>query len=141
VGEVLRGTGIATQGGAVLLGEVLAVTGVESRMVLRRHLAVGDEVEVSDGEGIGTGIVTTITGGCRRLEGIVILRLPDVVDVVATAETVGTVGTVGEAGEGRETRDLVAHPAETPDTIESAADTRGGVLCGIFTCGRLYNSI
>jgi len=128
VGEVLRGTGIEMLDGAVLLGEVLAAIGVETQMALHRRLVVGDEVEVSDGEGTGTAIVTMITGGCHRLEGIVIPRLPGVVYVGAA------VGTVGEAGEGRETRGLVVHPAETPDTIKRTdGPTRRGVLCGIFT--------
>jgi len=121
----------------VLLGEVLVVIGVESRMALHQHLVVGDEVEVgvevSDGEERGIGIVTMITGGYHRLEGIVTLRLPVVVDVEAV---VGIVGTVEVAGEGRGTRDLVVRPAETPDTIERAVDpdehTRRGALCLIF---------
>jgi len=94
----------------VVPGEVLAVIGVESRMVLHRHLVVGD-VGVLDGEetGTGTGIVTMISGGYRRPEGIVTLRLSDVVGVE-------------EAEDGQETRDLVVHPAETPGTIERTVD-------------------
>lgn len=117
----------------VLLGEVLEVIGAESRMPLHRHLVVRDEVEVevSDGGETGTGIVTMITGGYRHPERIVTPHPPGVVGVVAAA------GTVGEGGEGRETRDLVVHPAETPDTIERALDRdehmRRGVLCGLFT--------
>ena len=108
-------TGIEMQDGVVLLGEVLAAIGVESQMPLHRRLVVGDEVEVevSDEEETGTGTVTMITGGCHHLEGIVILHLPGVVGVGVA------VGTVGEAGEGRETQDPAAHPAGTPDTIES----------------------
>jgi len=135
-GEVLGGIGIEMLDGAVPLGEVLADIGAESRMALHLHLAVEDEVqvEVLDGEEIGTGIVTTTTGGCRRLEGIVIPRLPGVVHAEAVA---GTVGIVGVAGEGRGTRDLVVHPAETPDTIEGAVGpdehTIGGGIIWLFT--------
>jgi len=109
-------------------------------MGLHQHLVAGDEVEVgvevSDGEERGIGIVTMITGGYHRLEGIVTLRLPVVVDVEAVVGIVETVGTVEVAGEGRGTRDLVVRPAETPDTIERAVDpdehTRRGALCLIF---------
>ena len=96
-------------------------------MALRRHLVAGDEVEFPDGEKTGTVIVTMITGGCRRLEGIVILHLPDVVD--AEVETVGIAGTAGEAGEGRETQDLVVRHAETLDTIKCPMITREGGYC------------
>jgi len=136
--EALGGTGIGTLDGVALLGEALAVIGVESLITLHLHLVVGDEVEVSDEEEIGTVIVTMITGGYHHLEGTVILHLPDVVDVVESA-------TVGEAGEGLETQDLEAHPAGTPDTIEHTVDpdghTRKGILSGMCTCGRLYNNI
>ena len=119
-------------GGVALLGEVLVVIGVENRMVLHRHLVVGDEVEVSGGEERGIVIVTMITGGYHRLEGIVTLHLPGVVDVEAA---VVIVETAEVAGEGRGIRDLVVRPAETPDTIERAANpdrhTRKGALCGI----------
>jgi len=92
--------------GVVLLGEVLAVIGVENRIALHRHLVVGDEVEVSGVEETGTEIVTMITGGYHHPEGIVTpLRLPGVVDVEVS-------------GEGRETRDLAVHPVGIPDTIE-----------------------
>ena len=94
----------------VLLGEVLVVTGVESPMALHLRLVGGDEVEVLDGEERETGIVTMNIGGYRRPEGIVTLRLPDVVRVE----------TVEVAEEGRGTRDLAARPAEIPDTIERA---------------------
>ena len=135
--EDLEGTGIETLDGVVLLREVLVVIGVESRMALHQRLVVGDEVEVLDGEERGIVIVTMITGGCRRLEGIVTLRLPDVVGVEAVAGIVEIVGTVEVGGEGRGTRDLVVRPAGTPDTIERAVDpdrlhTRRGALCGIF---------
>ena len=136
----LGGTGIETLDGVVLLGEVPAVIGVESRMALRQRLVVGDEVVVSDGEEIGTGIVTMITGGCRHLEGIVIPRLPGVVYAEAVAGIVGTVGTVEEVGEDRETRDLVAHPAENLDMIERVLDPdgqrtrRGGIMWDIHMC-------
>jgi len=99
---------------------------VESRTHHHRHLVVGDEVEVLDGEETKTGTVTTIIEGYRHLEEIVILHLPGAVDV----EPAGTVVTVGEAGEGREIQDLGVHHAGTPDTIERAVDpdrhTRGG---------------
>lgn len=129
VGEDPGGTEIETLDGAVLLEEVLAVTGVESRMALRQHLVAGVE-EVLDEEGTGTGIVTTTTGGCPRREEIVTLHLPGVADAEAAA------GTVGEAGEGRETRDLVVHPAETLDMIERTVDPyrhtrRGGIMWNI----------
>ena len=128
MGEDLEGTGSETLDGVVLLEEVLVVTGVESRMVLHQHLEVGDEVEVWDGEKRGIGIVTMTTGGYHRLEGIVTLRLPGVVDVV-----VWIVETVGVAGKGRGTRDLVVRPAEILDTIERAVDPdrharRGGIM-------------
>jgi len=143
VGELLGGTGIETLDGVALLGEVLAVIGVESRMALRRYLVVGDG-EVLDVEETGTGIVMMTTGGCRHPERIVIRHLPDVADVEAAVGTVETAETVGEAGEGREIRGLVVHPAETLDTIERVDDpydhTRRGVLCGIFAQGRLYNN-
>ena len=118
----------------VLLGEVLVAIGVGSRMFLHQHSVAGGEVEVLDGEERGIVIVTMITGGYHRLEGTVILRLlPGAVDVEAV---VGIVETVEVVGEGRETRDLVVRPAETPDTIERAADpdrrTRRGALCAIF---------
>lgn len=121
--EGLDGIGTETLGGVVLLREVPVVIGVGSRMARRRHSVVGDGA-VLYGERRGTEIVTTITGGCHRLEGIVTLRLPDVVDVevVATVEIVGIVGTAEGAGEGRGTRDLVAHPAEILVTIELVVD-------------------
>lgn len=125
LGEHLVGTGIETLDGAAPLEEVLAVIGVENRMRLHRHLEVGDEVGVLGGEEIGTVTATTITGGCRRLEGTVIPPLPDV-----DAEAVGIVGIVeivGEAEEGQKTQDLAAHPVGTPDTIERTVgpDKRG----------------
>jgi len=115
--ECQGGTGIGILDGVVPLGGVLVVTGVGNQMVLRQRLAVGDEVEVSDGGGTGKRIatVTMITGGCHRREGIVILHPPGVVCV--------EVGTVGEAGGDRGTRDLVVHPAGTPDTIERVVDS------------------
>jgi hypothetical protein len=139
-GSDLGGTGIETLDGVVLLGEVPAVIGVESRMALRQRLVVGDEVVVSDGEEIGTGIVTMITGEYHHLEGIVIPRLPGVVYAEAAAAIVGIVGTAEEAGEGRETRDLVVHPAENPDMIERVLDPdgqhtrRGGIMWNIHMC-------
>jgi len=115
--EYQEGTGIGMLDGVGLLGGVLVVTGVGNQMALRRRLAVGDEVEVSDGGGTGKRIatVTMITGGCHRREGIVILRPPGVVGV--------EVGTVGEVEGGRGTRDLVVHPAGTPDMIERAVNS------------------
>jgi len=137
VEESLGGTGIGILDGVVLLGEALAVIGVESRITLHRHLVLGDGAEVSGEEETGTVIVTMITGGYHHLEGIAILHLLGVVDVEA--------GTVGEAGEGLETQGLEAHPAGTPDTIEPAVGpdrhTRKGILSGMCTCGRLYNNI
>lgn len=120
------GTGIETLDGVALLAEVLAVIGVGNQMVLHRHLVVGDEVGVQGGEeiGTGTGIVTMISGGYRRLEEIVILPLPGVVH----AED----GTAEEVGKGRGTRDLAVRPAETPVTIETSVQT------GIQTWGRYY---
>jgi len=103
--------------GVVLLGGALAAIGGGNQTALRQHLVVGDEAEVSDGEGTETEIatVTMITGGCHRLEGIVILRLPGAVFV--------GVGTVGEVEEGRGSQDLVAHPAGTPDMIKRAVNS------------------
>jgi hypothetical protein len=146
VGEVLEGRGIETLDGVVLLGEVLVVIGVESRMPLHQHLVAGDEAEASDGEERGIGIVTMITGGYRRLERIVTLRLPGVVDVEGVVWIVGIVETAEVGGEGRGTRDLVVRRlAETPDTTERTVDpdmhTGRGALCGIFIRDRLYSDI
>jgi len=116
----LDGIGIETLGGVVLLGEVPVVIGVGSRMALRRHSAAGDGV-VSDGEERGTEIATTTTGGYHRLEGIVTLRLPGVVDAVVEG-TVETVETAEGAGEGRGTRDPAVHTAGILDTIELTVD-------------------
>lgn len=75
-------TGSETPDGAVLPGEVLVVTGVESRIALHQHLVVGHEVEALGGEETGTEIVTMITGEYHHLEGIVTLLHPlGVVDV------------------------------------------------------------
>jgi len=116
--------------GVVLLGEVLAVIGAGNPMPLHRHSAVGDEVWALGEGGTGTAIVTMITGGYRHPEGIVIPLLPGVVDVEAV------VGTAGEVEEGQKTRDLAAHPAETPDTIECAINSDGHTiregLCAMF---------
>jgi hypothetical protein len=141
-GSDLGGTGIETLDGVVLLGEVPAVIGVESRMALRQRLVVGGEVAVSDGEETGIGIVTMITGGYHHLEGTVIPRLLGAVygEAAAAAAIVGIVGTAEEAGEGRETRDLVAHPAENPDMIERVLNPdgqhtrRGGIMWDIHMC-------
>lgn len=89
--EGLEGRETETLGGVALLGEVLAVIGVESLMPLHRRSAVGDEVEAPGEGGTGTAIVTTTTGGYRHHEWIVIPRLPDVVDVEVAVETAGTV--------------------------------------------------
>jgi len=91
-------------------------------------LVVGDEVGAPDEGETGIVIVTTITGGYHHLEETVIPHRPGVVDAVGIG---GTVGTVEEAEEGQRTQDLAAHPAETPDTIESAIDPYEA-LCGMF---------
>ena len=102
-------------------------------MPLHQHLVVGDEVEApgEGGTGTATATVTMTTGGYRHHEGIVIPRLPGVVDVAA-----GTVGTAGEVEEDQKTQDLAVHPAETPDTIERALDPGGytmkEALCAMF---------
>ena len=109
-------------------------------MALHQHSVVGDGVGVSGAEGgretggLGTGrgrgkergkeTVTMTIEGYHRLEGIVILRLPDV-DVEAT-------WTVGEVGEGPETRGLAVHLAGTLDMIERAVDPDGHASGGIM---------
>lgn len=115
--EYQGGTGIGMLDGVVLLGGALVVTGVGNQTALHQHSAVGDGLEVSGGGGTGKKIATAtmITGGCRRLEGIVILRLPGVVGV--------EVGTVGEVEGGRGTRGLVVHPAGTPDMTERVVNS------------------
>jgi len=128
----LGGTGTETLVGVDLLGEGLAVIGVENLMPLHRHLVVGGEVGALDGGETGIVIVTTITGGYHHLEGTVIPHRPGVVDAAGTA---GTAVTVEEAEEGQRTQDLAVHPAETPDTIESAIDPYRHAmeaLCGMF---------
>ena len=133
VGVDWGGTGIETLDGVVLpvvlLGEVLAVIGVENLMPLHRRLVAGDEVEVPDVEETGTATVTMIIGGYRHPEGIVILHLPGAVDVEVV---VGTVGTAGEVGGGQRIQDLAAHPAETPDTIECAIDPDDHTIRGHY---------